>query len=71
MKSEVNRLATLVDYLSPTITKNANYRKRQICKARGYVGERFELCPLLRLEMGEEELEPVIGDAPSLPEIGQ
>lgn len=69
LKTEVNRLTVLVDYMDSTVVKNANYRKRQICKANGYIGERFEQCPLLRMELGGEEIEPAEDDAPALPEI--
>lgn len=70
LRAEVNRLRVTVSWMDSTVVKNMNYRKRQICKANGYVGERFELCPLLRKELGDEEIEPAGGSA-SLPTIQQ
>ena len=70
LRAEVNRLRVTVGWMDSTVVKNMNYRKRQICKANGYVAERFELCPLLRKEMGDEEIEPA-GTSASLPTIQQ
>ncbi len=45
------------------VTLGDRWRKRQICQENGYT---IENCPLLRAEMGDEDLEP---NPASLPEV--